>query len=144
MNNYYLLFLAPEIVHEYISSGQTRLTLHHPATHLQVDDRIIPVRTSGEGTILPVVYQITSVNRNAGSMTLQLEDIYQRAVSLQVLQDASKSARNLIQNDALLLGSKIFNSVTDGLGLGGKRLEEKSFVDAIKRYITARGYYFDD
>jgi len=48
MSNYYLLFLSPDIVQEYISSDQTRITLHHPATHLQVDNRIILVRTSSE------------------------------------------------------------------------------------------------
>lgn len=142
MSNYYLLFLSPEVVREYITSGQTRITLHHPAIHLQVDDRIIPVHTFGEATILPVVYQITSVNRNASTMTLQLEDVYQRAVSLPVLQNASISAQNQIQNGAMFLGPKIFNSVIDALG--GKRLEEKALLDAIKHYITARGYYFDD
>jgi 5-methylcytosine-specific restriction endonuclease McrBC GTP-binding regulatory subunit McrB len=142
MSNYYLLFLSPEVVREYISSDQARITLHHSATHLQVDDRIIPVRTSGEETILPVVYQITSVNRNAGTITFQVEDVYQRAVSLQVLQHASKNTHNLIQNEAMFLGPKIFNSVIDALG--GKRLEEKALLDSIKHYITARGYYFDD
>src|SRR5689334_4998415 len=75
-------------------------------------------------------------------MTLQLEDIYQRAVSLPVLQNASMSAQNQTQNGAMFLGPKIFNSVIDALG--GKRLEEKALLDAIKHYITARGYYFDD
>ncbi len=142
MSNYYLLFLAPEVVHQYITSGQNHITLHHQASHLQVDDRIIPVHTSGEETLLPVAYQVTSVNRNAGTITLQLEDVYQRAVSLPVLQNASISAQNQIQNGAMFLGPKIFNSVIDALG--GKRLEEKALLDAIKHYITARGYYFDD
>ena len=148
-SNYYLLFLAPEIVRQYISSGQTRITLHHPATHLQVDDRIIPVHTSDEKeTILPVIYQITSANRNAGTITLQLEDVYNRAINVTemthppVLQQALRNVHSRMQNEAAGLAPNLVDPFMDALG--GKRLEEKAFVDSIKRYITARGYYFDD
>jgi 5-methylcytosine-specific restriction endonuclease McrBC GTP-binding regulatory subunit McrB len=149
MSNYYLLFLSPEVVREYISSGQTRITLHHPATHLQVDDRIIPVHTSGEKeTILPVAYQITSVNRNVGTVTLQLEDIYNRAIRLaevthpQILQHALKKVHSNVVNEAALLAPNLVDPFMETLG--GKRMEEKTLLDSIKRYITARGYYFDD
>ncbi len=148
-SNYYLLFLAPEVVHEYISSGQARITLHHPATHLQVDNRIIPVHASGkEETILPVIYQITSVNRNAGTITLQLEDVYNRAINVTemthppVLQQALKNVHSRMQNEAAGLAPNLVDPFMDALG--GKRMEEKAFVASIKRYITARGYYFDD
>jgi hypothetical protein len=149
MSSYYLLFLSPDIVHEYISSGQTRITLHHPATHLQVEDRIIPVRRSGEEeTILPVVYQITSVNRNVGTVTLQVEDIYNRSIRLaevthpQILQHALRKVHSNVINEAALLAPNLVDPLMETLE--GKRMEEKILLASIKHYITARGYYFDD
>ncbi len=144
MSNYYLLFLSPDIVHEYISSGQSRITFHYPALQVQVDDRILLVRASREKTILPFVYQITSVNRSAGTLTMQMEEVYNRAVSsgedttLPILRDI----RHQVSPDPSPLSQEIFRQVLDALG--GKRLEEQALLDCIKRYITARGYYFDD
>src|SRR5438045_3901483 len=117
-SNYYLLFLAPEVICKYISSGQTRVTLHYPAPHVQVDDRILLVRTSGEKTILPFVYQIASVNRNAGTITMQIEDMYNRAIrSAETTHlPALRNICSQVYPDPFPLGEETFKQVVDALG----------------------------
>jgi 5-methylcytosine-specific restriction endonuclease McrBC GTP-binding regulatory subunit McrB len=144
MSNYYLLFLSPEVVREYISFDQSRITLHHFDTYVQVDDRLLLVHVSDNDILLPFVYRIRSVNRDAGTVTIQIEEVYNQAISLAQsppLLSFNKLPREL-RKGFMSLSLDAFNRAVDALG--GKRLEEKTLLEYIKQYITARGYYFDD
>jgi len=143
MSNYYLLFLSPNVVQEYISYDQTRITLHHFEAYIQVEDRLLLVRVSDDDTLLPFVYQIRSVNRNAETVTIQIQEVYNQAISLAKLPPLLNfSLPRELRSGFMSLSPDAFNHALDAMG--GKRMEEKALLDYIKRYITARGYYFDD
>jgi hypothetical protein len=142
MSKYYLLFIQPDFVHQYISHNTSRLNIHHSAQYLQEDDTILPVRLGREKkTILPFVYNIVAINRTAGTLTLQLKTIQNQAVDLNDLTELNTSGQNYTQYDSIPVNQNQFERII--ARMGGLRMEEKLLLDSIERYITARGYYFD-
>jgi hypothetical protein len=141
MSNHHLLILPADIVHEYISPNQRTISLNHIATHLQVDDRILPIRTAEREVILPYVYRIASINHTADTATLQLEELYNRTATTDKFSELDSIKKNFVQQGALRVTRDDFNFIVDALG--GKRKQEKALLDYIQKYITARGYYFD-
>lgn len=147
MSNYYLLPIPSDVIHKNVAYDQPRINLNLNIAQLQVDDKIFLIRgDSMNGSILPFLYTITYINRGTGTVTLQLEELHNRAISvaelatLDVIRSIS-NASNVLQN-ALQLTRGDFEHIIGKMG--GKRLEEKALLEHIQRYIKARGYYFDD
>lgn len=133
MSKYYLLAIQPDIIHRYLSHATSRLTLHLDAQSLQEDDRILPVRLGDKDVLLPFEYRVGSINRNAGTLVLQLETIYNQTVDLPLtdnvpgrIEVSQTSFRNFLAQ------------------MGGPRMDEKDLLNAVQNYIAARGYYFDE
>lgn len=138
MSSYYLLFIQPAFVRQYISHASPRITLHHDTQSLQEGDEILPVRLDEKRTVLPFAYRVVSLNRGAGTLVLEQATIYMRAVSLSELGDLAPATG---QPDTFLLTQNQFERLS--ARLGGPRVTERALLDLVERYITARGYYFD-
>ncbi len=143
MSKYYLYVMPSDFIQQYISYDQPRINLSDVPTKIQVDDRILPTEAINQN-ILPFVYRIASINHSARTATIQLEEVYNRTVSVEevflghstgVVKDAV--ARYI----PLKIVDVVFSTVLNKLG--GKRMEEKDLLDYIHRYIAAKGYYFD-
>jgi energy-coupling factor transporter ATP-binding protein EcfA2 len=137
MSNY-LMFITPETARQFVSHAMSRFTLPYPTSSLQQDDRIILARVGARDMALPFIYKITATNRTAGNMTLEQVTILNRACSLSELQlrDLNSSVQNNLQ-----LTQERFESIVQQMG--GPRVDEKTLLENIERYITARGYYFE-
>ncbi|MGH2510258.1 MAG: McrB family protein, partial [Ktedonobacteraceae bacterium] len=142
MSKYYLLFIQADFIQRYISHAVTRFTLHHTAQYLQEDDRILPVRLGETNTILPFEYKIVSINRNASTLTLQLEMIQNQTLDLSLLVELQTTGQHYTEYDSVSVTLAQFERII--ARMGGPRMNEKILLDAVQRYITARGYYFDD
>lgn len=142
MSKYYLLFIQPDFIQHYISHATPRFTLHHAAQYLQEDDRILPVRLGENKTILPFEYRIISINRNAGTLTLQLEAIQNQTIDLHELVELKTAGQHYTEYDSVPVTQIQFERII--ARMGGPRMDEKTLLDSVQRYITARGYYFDD
>lgn len=140
MSNYYLLFIQPDFIQRYISHATPRFTLHHAAHYLQEEDRILPVRLGEQPVILPFEYRIVSLNRNAGALTLQLESIQNQVIDLYSLAEWKTAGQHYTEYDSVTITQAQFERIL--AGMGGLRMNEKSLLDSVQRYITARGYYF--
>jgi 5-methylcytosine-specific restriction endonuclease McrBC GTP-binding regulatory subunit McrB len=141
MSKYYLLFLPPDTVKHYISFDQTRINIHQATTELQIDDKIVPVRTSAESVILPFLYTIAHINRSAGTITLVLEEIYTKAMPFSKFAQR-KIATLTSLNETYSMSQADFLYLVEMMG--GKRMEELKLLEFIQSYIKARGYYFED
>ncbi len=140
MSKYYLLALSPDIIKQYISFDQARINIHHAMAQLQIDDKILPVRTLAKDVILPFVYNVANINRSAGTITLVLEEVYNKAMPLSDFDIFTSGIR--FSNEAYRMSSEDFRLLVSIMG--GRRMEERALLQHIKRYITARGYYFED
>src|SRR5258708_1135804 len=142
MSKCYLLFIPPDLIHSYISHAISRFTLHHAAQYLQEDDRILPVRLGEKNTLLPFEYKIVSINRNAGTITLQLETIQNRTIDLHKLVELNTAGQHYTEYDSVSVTQNQFEHII--AQMGGLRMDEKTLLDLVRRYIIARGYYFDE
>jgi 5-methylcytosine-specific restriction endonuclease McrBC GTP-binding regulatory subunit McrB len=106
---------------------------------MQVDDRILPVSLK-DWQVAPVLYKILSVNRSAGTLTLQIDVMYNYPVCLKQIMYLSSYDRPATKSYELLITLKTFKEIITAMG--GKRMEEHVLLDYIDRYITAKGYYF--
>src|SRR6266516_4217391 len=144
MSNYYLLFLPRDVISKNVSYDQPRINLNQTRVQLQVDDKIFLVQDA-ISSILPFTYTVTYVNRSAGTMTLQLEDLYNRVVnwaeSFISLDTPHVQARVRLNGTAPLSRGEFEQIVGK---MGGKRMEEKALLEHIQSYIRAHGYYFDN
>lgn len=134
----YLLFLSPETSQKYIYHNCTPFTLLHPSSTFQQDDAIIPVRLGTRPTVLPFIFSITSTNRTSGNITLKYQATLNHACPLSDLnlRDFKSGTQ-----DHLHLTKERFDAIVQQLG--GLRVDEKIVLENIRRYIAARGYYFD-
>jgi energy-coupling factor transporter ATP-binding protein EcfA2 len=143
MSKQYLVSMKPDFIHEHIAYDQPRINLHGFPTYLQVDDEILPVRMPDGKVILPFLYKVVSFNRATNTAALQLEEVYNQAASLAKMDKLAFLREAPFQvNHAIGIARESFDLIV--LSMGGKRMNEKELLDYIQRYITARGYYFDD
>ncbi len=138
MSNYSLLFIPPETARQFISHVVPRFTLPHPASNLQQDDRIIPVRMGTGAMVLPFIYRIAATNRTAGNITLERVAILNRSRFLSELQ--LRDFNSSTQNDLRLTQDRFEFIVQQ---MGGQRVDENTLLTNIERYITESGYYFE-
>ncbi len=142
MSKYYLLFIPPDVVHNNIAYDKPRINLNLADAQLQVDDKILLVHNAN-GSMLPFIYTVIYVNRGAGTLTLQLEELYNRTVAwAEGIQLLDTFPPQYASNGTLHLARGDFERIVGKMG--GKRMEEKALLEHIQRSIRARGYYFDD
>ncbi|HEY1353696.1 MAG TPA: hypothetical protein VGF67_29150 [Ktedonobacteraceae bacterium] len=149
MNTYYLLFIGSKIIQRYILRPLPRFNLHLEyiapylqAQHLQEGASICFVSLGDHSQVLPFVYRVLAINSSSGAVTFQLESIQNRSVRLADVAAVKAAAGNLYtEYEGLKLDKDQFTHIV--AQMGGPRMEEKMLLDAIQRYITARGYYFD-
>lgn len=134
----YLLFLSPEAAQKHIFHNCPPFTLSHSSSIFQQEDALIPVRLGTRPMVLPFILSITSTNRTAGTITLKYQATLNRACPL---SDLNLPDLNRGIQDYLHLTKERFDAIVQQLG--GLRVDEKTLLDHIQRYITARGYYFD-
>lgn len=106
---------------------------------LAVGDLALVASGKGEGyeSLEPYVYKVTTADGNA--LNLELERSHTYVVALDrvraVLNRALSDGRNLINPNE-------FETLV--ALMGSQRPTEEQLLEHVKRYIAARGYYFDD
>lgn len=142
MSKYYLLFLPPDVIHKNVSYNQPRINLNVTDAQVQVDDSIL-LASQQNGSILPYMYTVTYVNRSAGTLTLQLKELHNRAMSWEEVVKLLDSVRfQFASSGTASLSASNFEQIVGRMG--GIRMDEKALLEHIQSYIKARGYYFDD
>lgn len=136
--NCYLLFLTPEVAQNHIYHNCPSFTLSRPSATFQQDDSIIPVRCGDRPTVLPYILSVATTNRTAGNVTLECRATLNVARSLNDLNPPDLSNHT---QDHLQLTKARFDTIVQQLG--GLRMNEKTLLETIQRYIAAEGYYFD-
>ena len=148
MSKYYLLTIPSDVIHKNVAYDQPRINLNLNIAQLQVDDKILLVHDdSRDGSIFPFVYTVIYTNRGAGTVTLQLEELHNKAIKMTTILDVVRitgsDALTVMQNTLRLEPTRDeFKRIVGKMG--GKRMEEKALLRHIQSYIKARGYYFED
>ena len=140
MSKYYL-FLCRQ--HEALPISERHIVLEElPSLHgVSRGDQflVLPARGTDYETVWPAVMNVVKVDQPTASVTLEVGKSYNK----KVLADRTRS----ILNRVLSVG---VNSITQGefeaviAEMGGPRVKEEEMLQHIKRYIAAKGYYFDD
>ncbi len=125
---------------------EQRISIGYPSllsSTLQVADRIVLVQSARQ-QVLPYTLKIASINRAALTAVVEVEQAYNTPISLeQASQVLPKSKQVSGGNFSYVQLSDTEYKAMIGF-MGGKRMAEPDVLAHIKRYITARGYYFDD
>ena len=113
------------------------------ASTLQVGDRILVVQSDTQ-QVLPYTLKIASINRSALNAVVEMEQAYNVPLRLE------QTSQVLPKNKQISEGNFSYVSLNDAEYkalinlMGGKRMAEQDVLAHLKRYIAARGYYFDD
>jgi hypothetical protein len=113
------------------------------ASTLQVGDRILVVQSDTQ-QVLPYTLKIASINRSALNGVVEMEQAYNVPIRLE------QTSQVLPKNKQISEGNFSYVSLNDAEYkalinlMGGKRMAEQDVLAHLKRYIAARGYYFDD
>ena len=104
-------------------------------------DRLLLVHSKGEhyDAILPIIARIVEVNKTNHSITLEAEKNYNRYVPIDTVRAILNRA---IGTNAIQLMPNDVEAITEHMG--GLRPKESELLQFIKKYIAAKGYYFDD
>lgn len=110
----------------------------------EVDDKLLLMPLKREHpAILPYATKIINVNRQASTMTLEIEEAYNKSVPLAMVIDILSNTSNEELPAGLKRISQVnFNAIIEHMG--GVRLQEGELLAQVQRYIAAKGYYFDD
>ncbi len=144
MNKYYL-FVPP--IGEQVNT--TVLEVRNPEVRLltstsprpEEGDVFLLLHTKGNDyeAISPSVMKLASLDIQRGTLTLQPEKTYNKKVPI----DAVRKVLNRALGVGIIeLARTEFEAIVSQMG--GVLIKEKELLDYIKRYITARGYYFED
>ncbi len=142
MNKTYLF--VPSITDQSRSlllDGQYTISYTDSDPSFEKGDKMLLVHTKGESydAVLPVIARITEVNKTYHKVTLETEKNYNQHVSIDTIRSILNrsigvGATPLTQNDVEAITSQ----------MGGVRPKESELLNYIKKYIAAKGYYFDD
>src|SRR6266566_4288425 len=111
------------------------------AQKFAVGDKLLLVQPKGDDydEVLPNIQKIALLDQQAGEMLLETDKVYDKKVSI----DTVRSILNRPLSDHITPLTPVeFHSVISEMG--GVKLKESELLDYIKRYIAAKGYYFDD
>lgn len=111
------------------------------AQKLAVGDKLLLVQPKGDDydEVLPIIQKIALLDQQAGEMLLETDKVYDKKVSI----DTVRSILNRPLSDHITPLTPVeFHSVVSEMG--GVKLKESELLDYIKRYIAAKGYYFDE
>src|SRR5947209_6222965 len=104
-------------------------------------DRLLLVDSKGADyeAVLPGVARIVHLDRQKSQVTLETEKAYNNKVPIDTV-------RGILNRPLSTRATQITQTEFDAIvsQMGGVMLKEKHLLDYIKRYIAARGYYFDD
>src|SRR5271157_1261518 len=108
---------------------------------LEEGDKLLMVQPKGDDyeVILPNIQKIVLLDQQAGEMLLEIDKVYDKKVSIDIVRGILN--RPLSDRITPLTPSE-FNTIISEMG--GVMLKESELLDYIKRYIAAKGYYFDD
>jgi len=143
VNKFYLFVLPTS---GYLSSntlGEKPATFQYASTDpsLDINDRLLLIHSKGANyeAASPIVTKVVQMNRQVGTITLEMEKTYNKEVPI----DMVRRLLNRILGSAITpLTQKEFDTIVGQMG--GVRLKEDELLRHIKRYIAAKGYYFDD
>src|SRR6266702_5143548 len=111
------------------------------AQNLKVGDKLLLVQPKGDDyeAVLPIIQKIVLLDQQAGEMLLETDKVYDKKVSIDTV-------RGILNRPLSTRATQITQTEFDAIisQMGGVMLKEKYLLDYIKRYIAARGYYFDD
>jgi len=115
--------------------------LQSSSSQPQAGDLFLLPYTKGNDyeAISPNVMKLVSHNVQKGTLNLQPEKIYSRKVSIDVVRNILNRALGV---GAIELTGIEFEAIVGHMG--DIRLKESELLAYIKRYIAAKGYYFDD
>src|SRR6266849_419423 len=108
-------------------------------TTFEKADRLLLVDFKGTShtMVLPEVTKVV-VQRENG-LTLETEKVYNKMVPIETVR---RILNRPLDDDVTQLTQSEFDRIVGHMS--GVRLKENELLDYIKRYIAARGYYFDD
>src|SRR5258706_14519174 len=145
MNNYYLL--VPPISEQVYAIPErnehttVKSSVFNNKLTVSVGDKILMMHAKGpdyEG-VIPGVAKVARVNQQAGTLTLQTEISYNKKVPIDTVRTLLKHPLGV---GIIHLSQAEFEAIISQMG--GILLEEHDLLEHIKRYIAAKGYYFDE
>ena len=109
--------------------------------NLEVGDKLLMVQPKGDDydVVLPNLQKIVLLDQQAGEMLLETEKVYDKKVPIEIVRGIIN--RPLGDHTTLLMQAELNAIISE---MGGVTLKESELLDYIKRYIAAKGYYFDD
>jgi len=117
------------------------LTNKSLAQTMKVGDKLLIAQPKGDDydTVLPNMLKIQKLDQQKGWLILETEKTYDKKVPIDAV-------RAIINRPLSSLATEIthpeFDTIVARMGRG--MLKENELLDYIKRYIAAKGYYFDD
>jgi hypothetical protein len=139
MSQFYLILDTSGLPVE--SYPETVLTNKSLAQNMKVGEKMLIAQPKGDdyNALLPYTLMITKVDRQNGWLVLRREKTYDKKVPI----DAVRAIINRpLSSSSTEITQAEFDSIVARMGRG--MLEENELLDYIKRYIAAKGYYFDD
>ena len=111
------------------------------AQNLKVGDKLLLVQPKGDDyeAVLPIIQKIALLDQQAGEMLLETDKVYDKKVSIDTVRGILN--RPLSDHITPLTQAEFHTVISE---MGGVMLKESELLDYIKRYIAAKGYYFDD
>src|SRR6266852_7662445 len=150
MSKYYLSMLPEPLQQTSLALGNTIWIDSSSELLFKEDDRFLLVKPKGTDyeTVMSVVAiklaLLDSVKESQTRLSqrwanLEIEKVYNKEVPIDTVRailnrPLSGRATELTQNEFIAIVSQ----------MGGVMLKESELLDYIKRYISAKGYYFDD
>ncbi len=150
MSKFYL-FVAPSIgpsssqarlKTRLLDKGEHQVWIRSSSTRdLEEGDKLLMVVPKGGDydAVLPDLQKIVLLDKKGEEMLLVTDRVYDKKVSI----DKVRAILNRPLSDSTtLLTQSEFNAIVSEMG--GVMLKENELLNYIKRYIAAKGYYFDD
>src|SRR5947208_2873891 len=109
--------------------------------NLEEGDKLLMVQPKGDDyeAILPDIQKIALLDQQAGEMLLETDKVYDKKVSIDTVRGILN--RPLSDHITPLTQAEFHTVISE---MGGVMLKESELLDYIKRFIAAKGYYFDD
>lgn len=151
MSKFYLFMLPEPLSKTHLAVGDTFELVSSSASSLNEDDRLLLVRPKGTvyEAVMPGVaialplWMVLAENQPRRVRTrrvkMEIEKIYSKEVPIDTVRTMLNRP---LSSDATELTEDEFTAIV--AQMGGMMLKESELLDYIKRYIAAKGYYFDD
>lgn len=123
--------------------GEKPATFQYALTvpSLDINDRLLLIQSKGSDfeAAWPIVTKVVQMNRQAGTISLEMEKTYNKKVPVEIVRGL---LNRTLGAEITPLTQKEFDNIVGQMG--GVRLKEDELLHHVKQYIAARGYYFDD